>query len=406
MLVHKGFKYRLYPTKEQETQLLQQAGNTRFIWNKFLEFNLKSYKDTKKFLFAYDMSMSIPKLKEEFEFLKLSFSQSLQQVGRHLDKSLKDSFKKTKSFPKFKKKSNQDSFTVPQAFFLNKNSVKLPKIGKVKWVKHRNWKGNPKFLTVSRDGNQWYCSVTCEVNLPDKQYSDKNIVGIDVGLKKFAVLSDNTKVRRVRHFNKYDRKLKREQRWLSRKTKGSNNRKKQITKVQIVHRKIRNTRKDFLHKTSSDMIAKYSGVAVEDLNVSGMMKNHKLARSISDVGWYEFIRMLEYKALWNSKYFIKVDKWYASSKICNKCGNKKVDLALKDRTYKCENCKSIIGRDYNASKNIRDEGIRILEINKNKTTVGYTGSNACGDDKFHLFPEEEKEVVVKETGKRITTLIS
>ena len=406
MLVHKSFKFKLYPTPKQKSQLLQQAGNTRFLWNKLLESNLKSYKDTKKFQFSYDMIMSIPKLKEEFKFLKLSFSQSLQQVGRQLDKALKDSFKKTKGFPKFKKKGNRDSFTIPQTFCLNKNSVKLPKIGKVKWIKHRNWEGNPNFLTVSRDGNQWDCSVTCEVNLPDKQYSDKNIVGIDVGLKKFAVLSDNTKIKRVKHLNKYDKKLKREQRWLSRKIKCSNNRKKQIEKVQVVHRKIRNTRNDFLHKTSSDMIAKYSGIVVEDLNVFSMMKNHKLARSISDVGWHEFMRMLEYKALWNSKYFIKIDRWYASSKICNKCGNKKVDLTLKDRTYKCENCESIIDRDYNASKNIRDEGMKILEINKNKTTVGHTGSNACGDDKFHLFPEEEKEVVVNETGKRITPVMS
>ena len=131
------------------------------------------------------------------------------------------------------------------------------------------------------------------------------------------------------------------------------------------------------------------------------MKNHKLSRSISDVGWNEFMRMLEYKALWNSKYFIKVGRWYASSKICNVCGNKKIDLRLSDRTYICENCGNVVDRDFNASTNIRDEGIRILQ-----TTVGHTGSNACGDDKVHLFPEEGKEVVVKETGKRITTLCS
>jgi putative transposase len=367
MLVHKGFKYRLYPTPEQESQLLQQAGNTRFLWNKLLESNIKTYEETKKFQFSHEMIVSIPKLKEEFQFLKLSFSQSLQQVGRQLDKALKDFLnpKLDREFPVFKKRRNRDSFTVPQKFACNKNNVKLPKIGKVKWVLHRNWEGSPKFLTVSRDGSQWYCSITCEVNLPDKQLPNietcqDDIVGIDVGLKEFATLSDNTVVPNPRHLNKKLKKLKREQRWLSRKTKGSHNRVKQIEKVQTVHRKVRNTRKDFLHKITSNMIAKYSGVILEDLNIRGMMKNSKLARHISDVGWYEFNRMLEYKSLWNAKHYIKIDRWFASSKICNVCGSKKVNLKLSDRIYVCEDCGNIVCRDFNASTNIRDEGIRIL----------------------------------------------
>lgn len=402
MLIYKGFKYRLYPTPEQESQLLQQAGNTRFLWNKLLESNIKTYEETKKFQFSHEMIVSIPKLKEEFQFLKLSFSQSLQQVGRQLDKALKDTFKKTKGFPKFKKRSNRDSFTIPQKFALNKNSVNLPKIGKVKWIKHRKWEGNPKFLTVSRDGNQWYCSVTCEVNLSNKQLPSNidNIVGIDVGLKEFATLSDNSVISNPRHLNKQLDKLKREQRWLSRKTKGSNNRNKQIEKVQTVHRKVRNTRKDFLHKTSSNMIAKYSGVVLEDLNIRGMMKNIKLARHISDLGWYEFARQLEYKSLWNVKHFIKIDRWFASSKICNECGSKKVDLKLSDRIYVCEDCGNIVDRDFNASKNILAEGLNVLH-----STVGHTGSNACGEDKIHVFPEKEKQVVFKEAGKRITNVV-
>jgi putative transposase len=400
MLVHKGFKYRLYPTTEQESQLLQQAGNTRFLWNKLLESNIKTYEETKKFQFSHEMIISIPKLKEEFEFLKLSFSQSLQQVGRQLDKALQDSFKQTKSFPKFKKRSNRDSFTIPQKFACNKNSVKLPKIGKVKWVRHRKWEGSPKFLTVSKDGNQWYCSVTCKVNLLDKQYSQDNIVGIDVGLKEFATLSDNTVIPNPRHLNKKLKKLKREQRWLSRKTNGSNNRIKQIKEVQTVHRKVRNTRKDFLHKITSNMIAKYSGVVLEDLNIRGMMKNSKLARHISDVGWYEFARQLEYKSVWNAKHYVKIDRWFASSKICNKCGSKKVDLKLSDRMYVCEDCGNIVDRDFNASKNILAEGLNVLQ-----TTVGHTGSNACGEDKVHVFPVKEKQVVFVEAGKRITNLV-
>ena len=401
MKVHKGFKFRLVPTPEQESMLSQQAGNTRFLWNKFLESNLQTYKDSQKFQFSYEMITSLPKLKEEFEFLKLSFSQSLQQVGRQLDSALKDSFKKTKGFPKFKRKRNRDSFTVPQKFSIHSKFVKLPKIGKVKWTKHRKIQGNPKFLTISRDGKQWYCSVTSEVKIPDKQYSQntENIAGIDVGLKEFATLSDNTVIHNPRCLNKKLDKLKREQRWLSRKTKGSNNRKKQIEKVQTVHRKIRNTRKDFLHKTSSNMIAKYSGVVLEDLNISGMMKNHKLAKSISDVSWYEFSRMLEYKSLWNAKHFIKIDRWYASSKICSQCGNKKVDLTLRDRTYICKDCGNILDRDFNASKNILAEGLNVLY-----STVGQTGSNACGDGK--ITESLCDSVAVTETRKVLTKVIS
>ena len=423
MLIHQGFKFRLYPTKEQESQLLQQAGNTRFLWNKLLESNLETYKNTKKFQFSYEMIMSIPKIKEKFEFLKLSFSQSLQQVGRHLDKSIKNSFapktvkERNKKIveaktpkdkmkaseygrPKFKKKKQFDSFIIPQKFSLHSKFVKLPKIGKVKWIKHRKVQGNPKFITVSRDGNQWYCSVTSEVKIPNKEIPTniENIVGIDVGLKEFATLSDNTVIHNPRHLNKKLKKLVREQRWLSKKEKGSNNRNKQIIKVQTIHRKVRNDRKDFLHKTSSDMIAKYSGVVLEDLNVSGMMKNKKLARHISDVGWYEFSKMLEYKSLWNAKHFIKIDKWYASSKICNECGNKKVDLKLEDRTYICKNCGNIVDRDFNASINIRDEGIKML-----KNTGGQPGINACGDDK--VTEPLCGSVVVYEAGKRIPNLV-
>jgi len=149
------------------------------------------------------------------------------------------------------------------------------------------------------------------------------------------------------------------------------------------------------------MIAKYSGVILENLNVSGMMKNSKLAKSISDVGWYEFSRMLEYKSLWNAKHYIKIDRWFASSKICSKCGNKKVDLTLKDRTYVCENCGNIVDRDFNASKNIREEGLNVL-----KTTQGHWESNACGDDKVHFSSVKKKKVVVYETRKVLTEIIS
>jgi putative transposase len=442
MLIRKGFKYRLRPTPEQEAQLSQQAGNTRFIWNRLLEANKKNFEETKKYQFAYEMIMKVPNLRKEFEFLKFSNAQSLQQVGYHLDQAIQHSFsqeviaerskrmalaktdkERAKAYeygrPKFKKKQLEDSFTIPQHFKVNKNSVQLPKTGKVKWIQHRKWEGTPKSITISRNGKQWFCSVLCEINLPDKvlpsiESCEDNIIGVDVGLKNFAVFSDGTVIKRERHLDKYSKKLSREQRWIDRKVEGSKNRQKQVNKFQITNRKVRNTRKDFLHKVSSDMIAKYSGVILEDLNISGMMKNSKLARSISDVGWYEFSRMLEYKALWNNKHFFKVDQWFASSKICSKCGNKNVHLVLEDRIYVCPVCGNVICRDFNASTNVKVEGIKglkeLFRVNTAidsqadngsdcQTTVGHTGSNACGDDKV-TEPLNCGSVVVREAGKK------
>ena len=420
MKILKSYKFRLYPNSIQEQELCQHAGNTRFVWNKLLEYNQKYFKENKKYIFSYDMITSLPKIKEEFEFLRLSAAQSLQQVGLNLDKAIKHSIKKEtiekrnqkiakatteiqriKAYdygkPKFKKKKCTDSFKIVEKFHINKHSITLPKIGKVKCVKHRKLEGKPKFLTISKDNNQWFCSITTEINLIEKPLDKNNIVGIDVGLKEFATLSDDTTIKRERFLNKYTKKLKREQRHLSRKTKGSKNRVKQIKKVHNLHRKIKNQRKEFLHKVTSNMIAKYSGFILEDLSISNMMKNHKLARNISDVSWYEFNRMLEYKSLWNFKYFVKVDRFFASSKICNNCNNKKVDLTLKDRIYKCEKCGNIIDRDYNASKNILEEGLRIIE-----NTAGHAGINACGDERFRAnllaqcsSKKQEKELIHK-----------
>lgn len=223
-------------------------------------------------------------------------------------------------------------------------------------------------------------------------------------MKEFATLSDGNTIPNPRHLNKKLKKLKREQNRQSRKQYKSKNFDKQVKKVQDLHRKVRNTRKDFLHKVTSSMIAKYDGVVLEDLNIRGMMKNKKLARHISDVGWYEFGRQLQYKSLWNAKHFTKIDRWYASSKICSKCGNKKMDLKLSDRTYVCENCGNIVDRDFNASTNIRDEGIRVLK-EKYKNTDGQSGINACGEDKVHVFPFGEKQVVFGETRKRISNIV-
>jgi len=399
MIIHKGFKYRLKPTCEQKQLLLQHAGNTRFLWNNLLANNIEYYKEEGKFNFGHVMITSLPSLKEDYGFLKLSFSQSLQTVGRQLNDSLSRFLEERKTnnkigFPKFKKKSmERDSFHCPQKWKLYNKYVHIPKIGKIKWYKHRDLQGKPKSITITQSGDQWFCSVLCEKEIEEKQKKTKNIIGIDVGLKDFAVCSDGNVIKRQRITKNYEEKLTKEQRRLSRKEKGSQNRHKQKRVLQKVHRKIKNSRIDFLHKTTSNMIAKYDGFCLEDLNVSGMMKNKNLSKSIADASWSEFKRQLEYKSLWNSKHFIQVSRWFPSTKTCSSCGGKQT-MELKDRMYECE-CGFVMNRDLNAAVNILNEGLN---------TLGHRGINACGDGKVHDFVLRN-QVTVDETRKKNIRII-
>jgi len=323
--IRKAYKFRLYPTQEQFAALRQHGGNTRFLWNSLLRLNQDKYKDEHKFVFAYDMITSLPQLKKEHDFLGLSFSQSLQQVARHLDRALKDSFNKTKKFPIFKKKgTHSDSFTVPQKFRIGKHFVFIPKIGEIRWIKHRAIKGKVKHLTISQDGEKWYCSVNVELKIKKSTCKQDLIVGIDVGIKTYATLSDGTTVDNPKHIRNHEHRIKRSQKELSRKVKGSNNRTKQCIKLRNSHRKIRNVRKDFHNKITSRMIAKYDGFVLENLNIKGMIKNHCLSQSIGDCGWFEFKRQLRYKAEWNGKTFLEVGRFEPTSKKCNSCGLSKL----------------------------------------------------------------------------------
>lgn len=382
MLIQRGYKYRILPTKEQEKLMLQCGGNTRFLWNYVLKINQDYYKETGKFRFYHELAVSLPKLKEEYPFLKESFSQSLQMVLRQFDKALKDSFKKEKGFPSFKKKMLlNDSFACPQKWRLGKGFVFIPKIGEVKWIKHRTMKGKPKSITILQDGDKWYCSVLCEYTIPDKAKECDNVVGCDVGLKEFATLSDGTIISNPKHTKKYENKLAKEQRKLSKKQKGSKNRFKQRLKVRKTQNKIRDARKDFLHKTSNSIAKNYDGIFVEDLNIKGMMKNHCLAKSIGDVSWSEFNRQLEYKCKWSFKYYIKIGRFEPTSKTCSKCGCIQ-EMPLSKRVFDCPDCGISIDRDLNASLNIRNIGIN---------TLGHSGINACGDGSLEPSLKQEKE---------------
>jgi len=376
MIIQKAFKFRLYPTEEQASALRQQGGNARFLYNLLLERHDRIYRSEGRGWRKLEMINAIPSIKDEFPFLKDSFSQSLQQVAIQLDRAFTNFFERRAKHPAFKSKhKGNDSFTVPQKWRIDKRFVFLPKIGEVRWKKHRSIEGVPKHLTVTQDGDRWFCSVNCEVEIQDPVVPDRPFVGIDLGLKDFAVLSDGTTVGNPKHLRRMEEKLCREQRRLSRKVRGSRNREKQKVRLQSIHRKVRDARRDFLHRTTHWLVENYGGFAVESLNISGMLRNHHLARSISDAGWGEFGRQLTYKSLWNGNVLVEVGTFFPSSRTCSDCGAVNQELRLSDREWVCASCGCVHDRDLNASMNIEAEGLRLLQ-----TTVGLTGSHACGEE--------------------------
>lgn len=427
MQILKAYRFRLYPTKEQFAMLRQHGGNVRFVWNKILDYSNTIKKSSGKYPTQSELQKYILVLKETNDFLKISHSQPIQVNAQKLVKTFIKAFKpqtisernkkitlaqlekneelrKRKlvkafnfGFPKFKSKSDcKDNLFYPQAFKIKKSRIYFPKVGWLQYIKHRKIEGKPIFLSIVQDGNdQYYVSITSEVNVKEKSKvtldQAANIVGIDVGLKTFAVLSDGTEIENPKTLRKHLNKLRKESKSLSRKVysentkKSSNNRIKQISKVQKAHRKVRNIRKEFLHKTSHHIITKYDGVIIENLDIKGMLQKNSKAmnRSTSDVSWYEFGRQLEYKSVWNSKHFCKIDRFFPSTQKCSGCGNR-MSLSLSNRTYSCPNCKAVLGRDSNASLNIRDEGIRILN------TLATKGIKACGSGTLVLGMKQEK----------------
>jgi putative transposase len=424
MKAFKSYRFRLLPSEAQTAVLLQHGGNLRYAWNKLVEFSNAVNKETKVFPTKKELRAKLKDIQKENDFLKISHSQPLQNTSDNLFDTIVKSFKlevvkKRKAkialansepdetrkkkklaqalnfgFPKFKRKDqNNDSIFYPQAFKVKQSRIYFPKIGWINYKKHRRLEGKVKFLTIVQDGNEWFVSMTSEVEVKEQAFKpldQANIVGIDVGLKVFATLSNGTEIQNPRTLKKHLKRLRKEQRVLSRRQivetgevrfgkkvkKSSSNRNKQILKVQRTYKKVKNARKDFLHKTSHQIIAKFDGIALETLDIQAMMRGNGVAmnRNIADVSWFEFGRMLEYKCLWNHKHFIKIDQFDPSTQKCNQCHSIQ-KLSLKDRTYVCPQCGNICGRDINAAKNIRDGGFEIL--NK-QNTLASKEIYACG----------------------------
>ncbi|MDQ8459473.1 IS200/IS605 family element RNA-guided endonuclease TnpB [Enterococcus faecium] len=372
----KAYKFRIYPTEEQETFFAKSFGCVRKVYNLMLGDRMKAYEETRR---DSSKKMSFPtpaKYKQDFPFLKEVDSLALSNAQLNLDKAYKNFFRdKSVGFPRFKGKKNPvQSYTTNNqngtiALIENK-FVKIPKLKSlVKITLHRQPKGLIKSATISRHSSgKYYISLLCKEEVSELPKSN-SAVGIDLGITDFAILSDGQKFDNNQFTSKMEKKLKREQRKLSRrallaKQKGINlfeasNYQKQKCKVARLHEKVMNQRTDFLNKLSTEIIKNHDIICIEDLNTKGMLRNHKLAKSISDVSWSSFVTKLQYKADWYGREIIKIDKWFPSSQICSECGHKDGKKPLDIREWTCLICHAHHDRDINASINILTEGLRL-----------------------------------------------
>lgn len=355
---NKSYKFRIYPNKTQEVLINKTFGCVRYFWNQqvatFNSYDKETnpnpeYKTTKQW-------------RDEIEWMKEVSFTSIQQKERDFDEFRRQRFSKTRKKaiknPKFKKKSDRQSFRLSNvAFKLGKGKIDISKIGKVKIVQDIEVEGKLMSVTISKNpSGQYFASICVEKEIQHLPKTGKQ-VGIDVGLKEFIVTSDNVVVANPRYFRESQAKLKRAQQHLSRKKKGSRRRKKCKLRVARLHQKITNQRDWFLHNESTRLVREYDLIAIEDLNVSGMFKNKTLAKSISDASFSRFFQMLAYKADWYGKEVVKIGRFEPTSKKCSNCGWKKLDLTLKDRVFNCDSCGLTIDRDFNASLNIKALGI-------------------------------------------------
>jgi len=349
----RAYKYRIYPNDSQKELIDKHIGCTRFVYNLALETKNMAYIGSKHNFTPFDLIKQIPELKKECEWLKDVNSQSLQQSIKNMDTAFKKFFKGA-GFPKFKSKhKGTQSFSVPQSVVVEDDLLIIPKFKEgIKISLHRPLKGTIKSATVSKTPTgKYFVSILCDTKkeLPKKApIKEATTIGIDLGIKDFAITSEGIVFENPKNLRKAQFKLKYVQRKYS-KNKG----KRTKQRLALLHEKVVNKRKDFLHKLSSKLISENQTIALEDLAVKNMVKNHKLAQAISDVSWSTFVTMLEYKADWYGKNILRIGRFAPSSKTCGNCGAINHELTLKDREWTCSDCSTVLDRDVNAACNIK-----------------------------------------------------
>lgn len=390
-LRHFGVVLNILPTDKQIVKASQTFGCSRFVYNNYLATRKEHCQMTNETLSVarYKTNYLNPSKKtEEFSFLSEVDKFALESAVENVQDAFDRFFKKQNGFPKFKskrkaKKSYTTKFTNNNIKFVDNKYIQLPILKKVEYIKPKSSKNQSKFnkiisgrarilnATISQKANKYYVSLCCEeivdlINPLDFKNIDKNkIIDIDLGLKDFAIINNGLHTKKIdnpKYFAKSEKKLAKLQRRLAKKQLDSKNYIKAKNKVSKMHNKIANQREDFCHQLSRKLCNENQVVVVENLNIKGMVKNKRLAKAIQDAGWSKFLTFLKYKLEWEGKHYVEIDRWFASSKICSSCGEKKLMLALNEREWVCNSCQTVHDRDENASINIRQEGVRMLGI--------------------------------------------
>jgi len=372
----KAHKIKLYPTKSQETLLRKSCGVARFVYNWALNKYKEDYKKGIKWT-AYNLIKHLNSIKrDEFEWMQETSKTCSQYAIHHVEAAFKKMWKEKSGFPKFKKKGVKDSFVAVENSVVFKQSdfkIHIPRIGRIKCSENLRFEGKVNNVTVRRIADIWFAVVSIEVKEVPIDISmvseSQATVGIDIGIKTMMVLSDGTVYENPKALNSNIKSLKRLQRGLSRKQKGSCNRKRHQMKVARKHYRISCIRKNAIHQATSEIVNKYDKIIIETLKPANMVKNRRLSQAVGDVSFGEIARQLTYKAQWAGKELVNADQWFASSKTCSGCGNKKDILKLSERTYHCDHCGLSIDRDLNAAINLANYS----------PTLKYKGSKACGE---------------------------
>jgi putative transposase len=365
--VLKAVKVRLYPTPEQQVTLSKSFGCARWYWNHILKACMAHYQETGKSLKLAIYKGMLPQLKKEYPWLKEDcYSSVLQCVAINLNKAYTNFFAGRAKHPRFKSKQGKQSIQYPQSVTVKGDNLCVPKIGEIKAVFHREIIGTFHTVTISKtSSDKYFASILCETESSTESVGGDKTLGIDLGLKDFAIVHDGeqvTKYPNPKHLKRHEKNLARKQQKLARKTKGSKTREKYRKFVAKVHQRVSNTRQDFLHKLSRKLVDESQVIVVENLHVKGMVRQAKLSKAISDVGWGTFVNFLAYKLERSCGKLVEIDRFFPSSKKCSYCGNVVDELSLDIREWDCPSCGSHHDRDGNAALNIRAEGIRIIAM--------------------------------------------